>query len=149
MATAAVVNRVRSTGGAPPRSACEHRARAGDRRRAARALELVGDTTEAALALLEDREGLEGLALAEGGPERLGHVELGVGGLPQEEVAEPHLAARADEQIGIRDPPRPEVARDRRRRDLLGLDLAATHAAGNRPRRPRDLLARAVAHGQH
>src|SRR5262245_4152164 len=146
IATAAVRSRVRSTGGRPRASACEHRARAGDRGRAARSLELIRDATEATLTLLEVGEGLQVFARAEIRPERLGNVELRVRCLPQEEVAEPHLAARPDEEVGIRDAPRPEVAGHRRGRDLLGLELAAAHAARDRPRGARDLLARAVAH---
>src|SRR3954447_6354199 len=42
---------------------------------------------------------LEGLA-GEVGPERVGEDELGVGGLPEQEVRQAALAARADDQIG-------------------------------------------------
>src|SRR5262245_26860298 len=41
------------------------------------------------------------MLLAEVGPERVGHPDLGVGDLPEQEVADAHLAARPDQQIGI------------------------------------------------
>src|SRR5262249_8772062 len=64
-------------------------------------LELSGGATEPTLALLEEVERLQVLPLAEVRPERVGDVDLGVGELPEKEVAEPHLAARPDEEIGI------------------------------------------------
>src|SRR5271170_1407090 len=39
-------------------------------------------------------------------PQRLGHVNLRVGNLPQQKIADPHFAAGADQQIGIRKPGR-------------------------------------------
>ena len=35
------------------------------------------------------------------GPERLGDVQFRVGDLPEQEIADAHLAGRADQQIGI------------------------------------------------
>ena len=40
-------------------------------------------------------------ALAEVRPQRVGDPDLGVGDLPEQEVADAHLAAGADQQIGI------------------------------------------------
>src|SRR5262249_26931379 len=57
---------------------------------------LLRRATEAAMALLEEGQRLEELALAEVRPHGVGHVELGVGELPEEEVADAHLAARPD-----------------------------------------------------
>src|SRR5262249_57085806 len=76
------------------------------------ALQLLGGESKASLALLEERERLQELALAEVGPQRFGHVHLGVGELPEEEVAEPHLAARPDEEVRVRDAARAEVVRE-------------------------------------
>src|SRR5213075_2842519 len=47
-------------------------------------------------------------------PQRLGEVELGVGELPEEEVADALLAARADKEIGLRRVAHREVLRQRR-----------------------------------
>src|SRR5205823_8739528 len=46
-------------------------------------------------------------------PERLGAVELGVGRLPEQEVAEAHLAGGAYHQVRIGQTARVEVARQR------------------------------------
>ena len=59
------------------------------------------DAAVAALALLIGEHGLEQVPAAEVGPQRVGDVDLGVGDLPQQVVADAHLAARADQQIGI------------------------------------------------
>src|SRR5262249_17981369 len=72
-ATAAVSSRVRSR-------VALHRAQP-------LALELGARASEAPLPLLEECQRLEVLALAEVGPQRLRDVHLGVGELPEEEVA--------------------------------------------------------------
>ena len=46
-------------------------------------------------------ERLVQLRLAEVRPERGRHDELGVGDLPEEEVAHAHLAAGPDEEVGV------------------------------------------------
>src|SRR5439155_20878155 len=51
-------------------------------------LELSRGPPEATLALLEEVERLQVLTLAEVGPQRVRDVDLGVGELPEEEVAE-------------------------------------------------------------
>ena len=43
------------------------------------------------------------LLLAEVGPEHVGEVKFGVRNLPQQEVADPHLAARAYQELGVGD----------------------------------------------
>src|SRR5439155_1275276 len=100
-------------------------------------LHLSGRPAEATLALLIESQRLEELALAEIRPERVGDVDLRVGDLPEEEVAEAHLAAGPDEQVGIRDARGAEVAADDGRGDLLGAQLAAAHATGDGTRRAR------------
>src|SRR5437867_13246031 len=60
------------------------------------------DPAVAAVALLVRDNRVEQIAPAEIGPQRLGDPNLGVGDLPEEEVADAHLAARADQQIRIR-----------------------------------------------
>src|SRR5262249_8816211 len=95
------------------------------------ALELGGGATEAALPLLEERQGVEVLPLAEVRPQRLSDVHLGVRQLPQKEVADTHLAAGANQQVGIGDALGPEVLRHGLLGDLPGRELAALHAAGD------------------
>src|SRR5437588_7436696 len=46
-------------------------------------------------------ERLVEVGFAEIRPERLGAVKLGVGRLPQEEIAQPHLAGSPDHQVGV------------------------------------------------
>src|SRR5207249_5000116 len=112
------------------------------------AFDLGGGAAEAALALLEEGERLEVVALAEVGPQGVGHVHLGVRELPEEEVAEAHLAAGADQEIGIRDAARAEVLGERAGGDPVGVELAAPDAPGAGARGARDLLAPAVADGE-
>src|SRR5205085_7254392 len=52
------------------------------------------DTAVAAVSLLIRHDGFEQMTLAEIRPQRVRHPDLGVGDLPQQEVADAHLAAR-------------------------------------------------------
>src|SRR4051794_30965827 len=66
-----------------------------------RLVELLAGTSEAAFAAAVGLDrGIEGRRV-EIGPQRVGEVELAVGELPEQEVADPLLAAGADEQIGL------------------------------------------------
>src|SRR6266850_782422 len=60
------------------------------------------DAAVAAFALLVGDDSFQQIAAAEVGPQRLGDPDLGVGDLPQEEIAHAHLAAGPDQQIRIR-----------------------------------------------
>src|SRR5690348_601798 len=55
----------------------------------------VIEAAVAALALLIFRNALEKVKAAKIRPESCGHIDLGIGQLPEEEIAEPHLARRA------------------------------------------------------
>ncbi len=66
----------------------------------------------AALALLEVDEGLEETGAIEIGPQDFRDEDFGVGDLPEEEIADTHFAAGANEEIGIRQIRRVEMARD-------------------------------------
>ena len=59
------------------------------------------DAAEAAIALLIREHAFEQVPAAEVGPQRVGDPDLRVGDLPQQEIADAHLAARPDQQIGI------------------------------------------------
>src|SRR5688572_24103255 len=129
MATTAVSSRVFSTGAParspaplpPPRSVCDPESLA---------LDLRGDATEAPLALLEEGERLQILALAELRPHALADVDLGVRELPEEEVADAHLAAGADEEVRVGDARRAQVLRDGAGGDAPRVELAALDAPG-------------------
>src|SRR5579859_4320480 len=59
------------------------------------------DATVAAVALLEFEEGFEQARTVEVRPQGVGHKNFRVGDLPEQEVADAHFAAGANEQIGI------------------------------------------------
>ena len=66
----------------------------------------------AAVALLVRQYGLEEVRSREVGPKRFRDVELGVGDLPQQKIADAHFARSADEEVGIGNRGRVEVACD-------------------------------------
>src|SRR5260370_35124 len=74
---------------------------------------------EAPLALLERADRSEEVDLPERRPQHVAEVELAVGALPEEEPREADLAARPDDEIGVREIGGVEVARDRVGRDAL------------------------------
>src|SRR5436853_5890102 len=73
-------------------------------------------------------------------PERLDEDELRVGGLPEQEVREPELARRPDQQIRVRHLGRVQVRRDERLVDLVRGDAGLDDP----PQRLDDLRASAV-----
>src|SRR5512145_3057187 len=130
IATTAVSSRVFSTG-APARSSAPLPPPRSVRDPESLALDLRGDAAEASLPLLEEGERLEVLALAELRPHALADVDLGVGELPQEEVADAHLAAGADEQVRVGDAGGAQVLRDGAGGDAPRVELAALDAPGD------------------
>src|SRR3569832_1995488 len=60
---------------------------------------LRGQTAEAAVAVLEILDGRGEMLFAEVGPEDGSHEQLGIGGLPEKEVGDAHLAGGADHQV--------------------------------------------------
>ena len=57
--------------------------------------------TEASLAALIESDGFDEIFLVELGPEFVGDHDFGICDFPEQEIADAHLAACADEQIGI------------------------------------------------
>src|SRR5438552_14986026 len=95
----------------------------------------TSDSTEAPVAALVVGDGAVEVGGLEVGPERRRHPELGVGDLPQEEVGDTHLAAGADEQIGVGDAVRVQRAAHvglghGLRRQLAGLHATRERAKG-------------------
>src|SRR5438552_17432868 len=82
-------------------------------------------------------------------PQRRGDPQLGVRDLPQEEVRDPHLAAGPDEQVRIGHAHGVERVVHVGLGDLLGLELAGAHLAGQRAEGVEQLVAAAVVEGQH
>ena len=62
---------------------------------------LVARFAETALATLVGKEGIVEILVTEIGPELLAEIELGIGHLPKEEIADTEFATSADEQVGI------------------------------------------------
>jgi hypothetical protein len=85
---------------------------------------------------------------AEVRPEGVGEVELGVGQLPEQEVAQAQLAAGADHQVGIGHVGQVEVARNRRFVDLRGARARRLDLGGDGADGVGDFGAPAVAEGQ-
>src|SRR5690348_4466525 len=54
---------------------------------------------EAALPFLKGFDGLQQLHATEIRPESVGHIDLGISGLPEQKIAQAHLAARPNEKI--------------------------------------------------
>src|SRR5919109_567547 len=95
----------------------------------------TSDSAEAPVAALVIGDGAIEVGGTEVGPERRRHPELGIGDLPQEEVGNTHLAAGANQQIGIRHAVRVQRAAHvglghRIRRQLAGLHATREHAIG-------------------
>ena len=70
------------------------------------------DAPVPSISFLIGENSLEQMAAAKIGPQSVGDPNLGVCNLPQQEVADAHLAARADEQIGIGLPRRVKELRE-------------------------------------
>src|SRR5919199_4875358 len=95
----------------------------------------TSDSAEAPVAALVVGDGAIEVGRPEVGPERRRHPELGVGDLPQQEVRDPHLAAGADQQVGIRHAVRVQRTvhvgfGHRFRRQLAGLHATREYAKG-------------------
>src|SRR2546426_1000847 len=103
--------------------------------------------TEAPVAALVVGDGAIEIRGAEVGPERRRHPELGIGDLPQQEVRDAHLAARADEQVGIRQALGVERAADVRLRHRVRRQLARLHAPREDAKGVEQLVAPAVVEG--
>src|SRR5437868_1691688 len=103
-----------------------------------------GDAPEASLASLEREHRLEQLAPPEVGPQHARDVQLRVRDLPQQEVRDPLLAGRADEQVGVGTVGGVEPRRDRVLVDLLRRQAPRRDVLGEQPRRTQDLGAAAV-----
>src|SRR5690554_2818485 len=111
------------------------------------ARDLLAGAAETALARAVGRDCLIERELVEVGPQRVGEVQLGVGELPQQEVADALLATGPDEEVRLR-----RIGHRQLGADLgLGEVAAARVARGEAVERRDDVPASAVVggHGQH
>ena len=78
------------------------------------------------------------------GPHHGREHELGVGGLPEKEIAEPLLAAGSDQEIRIGNARGEQPRGEQRLVDVVGRDLARLDRLGEPPRRLDDFAPAAV-----
>src|SRR5262245_2798505 len=111
-------------------------------------IRLLRCPAEAPLTPLILRQGLDELSLAEVGPQGVGHVDLGIGELPEQEVRDAHLAAGADEQVRIRHPLGTETRCKAELIDIIGTPSSCLHVTRQPPRGLHNVLASTVTHAQ-
>ena len=74
---------------------------------------VAGQPAVTPLALLIFRDAFQQMHSAELRPQGRSDINFGIGKLPQQEIAQPHFAAGANHQVGIRQVPRVQVLRHR------------------------------------
>src|SRR5208283_278730 len=89
-----------------------------------RSMSVRPQSAVAAVALLIFLNALEQLHAAKIRPQRLRHIDLRIGQLPEQEVTQPHLAAGAYYQVGIGQTPGVEIFTNRLLIDLHVLQAA-------------------------
>ena len=87
------------------------------------------------------------LGFSEIGPKRRRDDQLGVGDLPEQKVANAHLAAGADQQIRVGNITRVKVLRNNLLGDFGGVELSGFDLLGDAPHGIDDLRAATVAQG--
>src|SRR5688572_23504567 len=108
---------------------------------------LFARQAEAALASAECGERSLEVRLVEIRPQHIADVDLGIGEIPQQEIADAMIAAGADEQVRIRHVAEAEFFREARLVDGVDTDGAACDFRGQLARRLQDVPASAVTHG--
>src|SRR5258705_9499975 len=102
--------------------------------------ELRGGEAESTLAGRVLVEALVQVVAAELGPQDVDEDQLGVRDLPQHEVRDPLLAARADEEVERGQPGGRQVAGEALDVDVVGAERAGLGIARDRTHRTRDRL---------
>src|SRR5208282_1746672 len=100
-------------GARPHTSQSTLRLSVGPERRWPRSMPVLAQAAVAAVAFLIVFDPLEQLNAAEIRPQRLRHIDLRIGKLPEQEVTQPHLAAGANYQVRIGQTPRVEMVANR------------------------------------
>src|SRR5690606_20422056 len=113
--------------------------------RRVRKLELLGARTVATVAAAEFADGMLEVVLREIRPQPVDEEQLGIGRLPEQEVADALLAAGADQQIRVRNAFGEQMAPDQVLVDVLHPELAGLHLGGDPARRPGNLCTAAIA----
>src|SRR5436305_4158939 len=113
-------------------------------RKRAGAATLAADAAIATLAAAELGDRPFEMLLAEVGPQGVDEHQLGVGALPEQEIADALFAAGADQQVGIGHAGGQQLALEQVLVDLLRRELARRDLGGEVAGRLDDLVARAV-----
>src|SRR4051812_13498116 len=79
----------------------------------------MGSAAETAPPLLKGTDRPQEIDLAKGRPQRIGEIEFAVRALPQQETREADHTAGADDQVGVRQTGRIEMAGDGLRSDAI------------------------------
>ena len=111
-------------------------------------LHLFARLAEAALALLIVDNRPAEVVLGEVGPEGVGEIQLRVGDLPQQEVADAQVAGGANEQVGVGDATCGETVAEQSVVDVVDAYFAILHPAGNALHALENLPLRGVAEGE-
>src|SRR5262245_46493942 len=104
----------------------------------------AADAAIASLTPTKLRDRLLKVLLAEVGPQRVDKHQLGIGALPQQEIADALLAAGADQQVGIGHARRQEFTLEALFVDGVRRQFARGDLPGEASGRLQDLVARAV-----
>src|SRR5919108_638203 len=107
---------------------------------------LFARESETALARIEGAQRVLEMRHVEIRPQCLAEVQLGVGEIPQQEIADAVIAAGADEQVRVAGVGQRQLARETLLVDGVERHGAARHLRGDAPRGLHDIPASAVAH---
>src|SRR5437660_4170368 len=108
-------------------------------------LKLFADHAEAPFPPLIVGDGVIQLVPAKIRPEAVADVDLRIGKLPEEKIADPELSARSDQQVGIGDIGGRKVPGDKRFIDLPRGDFPREYFRGNAANGAREIPSAAVA----
>src|SRR5262249_50954685 len=104
-----------------------------------------GGGTVSTVAAVIFADGIFEIALGEIRPQAIEKDQLGIGQLPEQEIADALFAAGADNEIGIGNPDSEELLAERGLVDVLGGEFAGLYGRGQATGRQRDLAAAAIA----
>ncbi len=89
-----------------------------------------GEASELPLARRERKTGGEQVIASEFGPEDVGDPDLGVGDLPEQEIAHAHLAGGADQEVRVGHPLGGQVGGESSFVDIVRLERAGADILG-------------------
>src|SRR5690554_5635225 len=114
---------------------------------AALLIDLLAGLAKSSFAIAEVRERLEQPGLIEIWPHHIGYVNLAIGNLPEQEVADAKLTAGSNHKVGVGPTAGIKMAAEGGFVNIVGLKFARPHRLGNFARGGQNLLAPAITHG--